>query len=90
MFAYEDLGPRRAELAFWLDLTSAVGWNEEKSTAEIFWWGSRAITANDPQEKSSFLTCLEGRPLDGLRCRIGGLLSIKEELGVEVERFGID
>jgi hypothetical protein len=30
----------------------------------------QAITANDPREDTSYLTCLEGPPMDGLRCSI--------------------
>jgi hypothetical protein len=36
-------------------------------------------------EPSSFLTCLEGRPFDGLRCSLGSYLSVREELVVSVE-----
>ncbi|KAF1917000.1 hypothetical protein BDU57DRAFT_517433 [Ampelomyces quisqualis] len=90
LYAYTGLGPRRPELAFWLDLTSAVGWDEENRSAEMFWWGSRAVTANNPAEESSFLTCVEGAPLDGLRCEIGSYLSVREELVVRVEKIGAD
>lgn len=45
--------------------------------------GATAITANDPQESSSYLTCLLGRPFDGLRCEIGSYLNVGKELVVE-------
>jgi hypothetical protein len=45
--------------------------------------GATAITANDLQEPSSYLTCLLGRPFDGLRCDIGSYLSVRTELVVE-------
>jgi len=45
--------------------------------------GATAITANDPQEPTSYLTCLLGRPFDGLRCQIGSYLSVRKELVVE-------
>jgi len=45
--------------------------------------GATAITANDPQEPSSYLTCLLGRPFDGLRCQIGSYMSVRKELVVE-------
>ena len=45
--------------------------------------GATAITANDPQEPTSYLTCLLGRPFDGLRCQVGSYLSVRKELVVE-------
>lgn len=45
--------------------------------------GSTPVTANDPSEQTSYLTCLLGAPLDGLRCRIGSYLSVRRELVVE-------
>jgi hypothetical protein len=87
IYSYTALGPRRPELAFWLELTSAINWREESRTADTFWWGKRAITANDPSEESSFLTCLEGRPFDGLRCSIKSYLSVDGELRVGVEEI---
>jgi len=45
--------------------------------------GATAITANDPQEPTSYLTCILGRPFDGLRCQIGSYLSVRKELVVE-------
>lgn len=77
-------------MAFWLDLTSAIGYDEEKRTAEVYWWGKRAVTANDPSEKSSYLTCIEGIPFDGLRCKIKSYLSVHDELVVGVQRVGGD
>lgn len=85
MYAYTDLGPRRPELSFMLDLTSAINFDEQTSTAETFYWGRKAITANDPHEPSSYLTCLEGVPFDGLRCSLKSYLSVDEELEVDVE-----
>jgi hypothetical protein len=87
IYSYTALGPRRPELSFWLELTSAINWKEETQTADKFWWGRKAVTANDPGEKSSFLTCLEGRPFDGLRCSIKSYLSVDEDLAVEVEEI---
>jgi hypothetical protein len=85
LYAYTDLGPRRPELSFWLEVTSAVNWDAENETADAFYWGRRAITANDPSEPSSYLTCLAGMPFDGLRCTLGSYLSVREELVVSVE-----
>ena len=45
-----------------------------------------AITANDPKEPSSYLTCLLGAPFDGLRCKIGGMMSVKKYLIIEAEK----
>lgn len=61
-----------------------MNWDEEARTADVFLWGRKAVTANDPSERSSYLTCLEGAPLDGLRCGIGSYLSVREVLVVGV------
>lgn len=45
--------------------------------------GSIPITANDATEPSSYLTCLGGAPLDGLRCSIGSYLSVRKELMIQ-------
>ncbi|KAH7398923.1 hypothetical protein DE146DRAFT_655921 [Phaeosphaeria sp. MPI-PUGE-AT-0046c] len=88
LYTYTDLGPRRPEMSFWLDVTSAINYDEETRTADVFYWGQKAITANDPGEESSYLTCIEGRPFDGLRCQLKSYLSVDRELEVEVERIG--
>lgn len=49
--------------------------------------GEVAITANDPQEPTSYLTCLLGPPLDGLRCKIHGMLSTNKDLIIEAHLF---
>lgn len=49
----------------------STGWNLR---------GEVVITANDPQEPSSYLTCLQGAPYDGLRCSIKGMMSVDNEL----------
>jgi hypothetical protein len=85
--SYTDLGTRRAELSFWLEVTSMVGSKEGNTTttADAAYKGRKAITANDPSESSSFLTCLEGGPFDGLRCVIGSYLSVREDLVLDAE-----
>ena len=45
--------------------------------------GEVAITANDPHEPSSYLTCLLGPPFDGLRCKLHGMMSNHKELVIE-------
>jgi hypothetical protein len=75
------LGARRPELAFRLQLV-------EKGEGEI-WQGEKDITANDPQEETSYLTCLGGWPMDGLRCALGGGMSVRRELSVEVVRMDV-
>lgn len=45
--------------------------------------GEVAITANNPKEPSSYLTCLLGPPFEGLRCQLMGLMSNRKELIVE-------
>ncbi|KAH6845885.1 hypothetical protein BKA58DRAFT_316440 [Alternaria rosae] len=72
MTGYAALGERRPELSFWL-------WVHRVGILD----GATAITANDPQESSSYLTCLLGRPFDGLRCEIGSYLSVRKELVIE-------
>jgi hypothetical protein len=42
--------------------------------------GEIAITANNPSEPSSYLTCLLGRPYDGHRCEIKSYMSVRTEL----------
>ncbi|KAL5118183.1 hypothetical protein ACEQ8H_003855 [Pleosporales sp. CAS-2024a] len=65
--------PRRPDLSYWLELTSALGWHDETRTADVFWRGRSAVTANDPDEPTGYLTCVEGAPLDGLRLYGEGL-----------------
>ncbi|KAE8872882.1 hypothetical protein PTNB73_02033 [Pyrenophora teres f. teres] len=67
-------GERRPELSFVLSV-----WKGETPTLT----GSVPITANDPSEPSSYLTCLGGAPLDGLRCNIGSYLSVRKELVIQ-------
>ena len=51
--------------------------------------GSLPITANDAKEPSSYLTCLEGKPWDGLRCRIKSYMSVQNDLVVEGVDVGV-
>ncbi|CAE7024567.1 hypothetical protein CFE70_003481 [Pyrenophora teres f. teres 0-1] len=74
MELYTALGERRPELSFVLSV-----WKGETPTLT----GSVPITANDPSEPSSYLTCLGGAPLDGLRCNIGSYLSVRKELVIQ-------
>ncbi|KAF1997906.1 hypothetical protein P154DRAFT_524446 [Amniculicola lignicola CBS 123094] len=46
--------------------------------------GAQVITANNPGRGDSYLTCLGGAPLDGIRCKLGGMLSVRKELRIEV------
>lgn len=75
-------------MSFWLDVTSAINYNEETRAADVFYWGQKAVTANDPGEESSYLTCIEGRPFDGLKCQLKSYLSVDQELEVGIERIG--
>ncbi|KAF1829463.1 hypothetical protein BDW02DRAFT_536211 [Decorospora gaudefroyi] len=72
MEVYTGLGIRRPELSFVLGVERGVA--EEQLSGEVI------ITANDPSESSSYLTCLGGAPFDGLRCQIGSYLSVRSEL----------
>ncbi|KAH8730591.1 hypothetical protein GQ44DRAFT_606302 [Phaeosphaeriaceae sp. PMI808] len=85
MSVYKDLGPRRKELSFILSMTSVVEYDQTKITYQ----GNTPITANNPQEPTSYLTCLEERPLDGLRCSIQSSLSVDKELVIDIMGFGV-
>lgn len=45
--------------------------------------GSRNITANNPKLPTSFLTCMEGPPYDGLRCELHLYMSVDCDLTFE-------
>lgn len=45
--------------------------------------GETPITANDPYEPSSYLTCMLGAPFDGLRCKIKVMMSNHKMLVLE-------
>ncbi|KAF1851831.1 uncharacterized protein K460DRAFT_373745 [Cucurbitaria berberidis CBS 394.84] len=77
MGEYTDLGDRRPELSFVLDMVR-VRMEDENRIYHLS--GSIPITANDPYEPSSYLTCLLGPPYDGLRCAIKSYLSVDNEL----------
>lgn len=42
--------------------------------------GEVAITANEPSQPTSYLTCLLGPPFDGLRCKLNGIMSNRKDL----------
>lgn len=46
--------------------------------------GGVNVSANDPESESGFLTCLNGPPLDGLRCKKGAKDGIDLSNGVEM------
>ncbi|CAO2651147.1 Nn.00g094440.m01.CDS01 [Neocucurbitaria sp. VM-36] len=77
MREYTDLGDRRPELSFILDMGRI---SLEGDNVVSYLNGSIPITANDPSEPSSYLTCLQGAPYDGLRCEIKSYLSVDNEL----------
>ncbi|KAF2447230.1 hypothetical protein P171DRAFT_483278 [Karstenula rhodostoma CBS 690.94] len=61
--------------------------------AEITLWemfGNATISCDDPGSPTSYLTCMMGRPLDGMRCKLHSLnnvdLSNKKELQIVAER----
>ncbi|RAR01527.1 hypothetical protein DDE82_006406 [Stemphylium lycopersici] len=80
MQIYEGLGARRPELSFLLSVSRNKGGVDSPSVALQ---GQVPITANDASEPSSYLTCLLGAPLDGLRCQIGSYMSVRKELVIE-------
>ncbi|KAB2099892.1 hypothetical protein AG0111_0g12022 [Alternaria gaisen] len=77
---YDGLGERRAELSFslWLYRNKQDGDLLVPTSS-----GHTAITANDAKEPTSYLTCLQGKPFDGLRCKIKSYLSVNKELVIE-------
>lgn len=79
MAEYTELGPRRKELSFVLHV-----FRVENGTLAA---GEVAVTANDPNEPSSYLTCLLGAPFDGLRCKLHGGLSVHKELQIVARRL---
>ncbi|KAF3008699.1 hypothetical protein E8E13_009484 [Curvularia kusanoi] len=67
MRPYDALGPRRAELSFVLQLFRegrGAGGQQTITGGEV------AVTANNPTEPTSYLSCLLGAPYDGLRCNL--------------------
>ncbi|KAF2708329.1 hypothetical protein K504DRAFT_534948 [Pleomassaria siparia CBS 279.74] len=50
---------------------------------DTLWKGNQFITANNPYEPTSYMTCIMGRPLDGERCQIKSFLSVREDLVLE-------
>ncbi|KAF2177213.1 hypothetical protein K469DRAFT_720907 [Zopfia rhizophila CBS 207.26] len=42
--------------------------------------GGQVITANQPTVDTSYLSCLGGRPLDGIRCSLNGPMSVRKPL----------
>ncbi|KAH7392763.1 hypothetical protein BKA66DRAFT_383564, partial [Pyrenochaeta sp. MPI-SDFR-AT-0127] len=79
MTPYTDLGGnRRPELSFVLDM---VRFDMKDRQSPSYFSGGVPITANNAaNEPSSYLTCLEGPPYDGLRCRIKSYMSVQNEL----------
>jgi hypothetical protein len=49
-----------------------------------YYTGGVDVSANDPGSPSGFLTCLNGAPLEGVTCKLGGIdgldLSNKQEM----------
>ncbi|KAF9698084.1 hypothetical protein EKO04_003468 [Ascochyta lentis] len=76
MKEYKALGTRRLELSFILQVFRVDRLFEQQTIL----MGEVAITANNASEPSSYLTCLSGAPFDGLRCSVGGLMSVQKEL----------
>jgi hypothetical protein len=49
--------------------------------------GQVAVTANEPSQPTSYLTCLLGPPFDGLRCNLGGVMSNRKDLFIEAREL---
>lgn len=49
--------------------------NCQFSSAET---GSVTVTANNLSDDNSWLTCLEGAPMTGIKCELNGMLSKKK------------
>ncbi|PSN69027.1 hypothetical protein BS50DRAFT_461578, partial [Corynespora cassiicola Philippines] len=65
-------GNRRPEMAYTLSVYRALGGRQLV--------GSANVSGNKIGEPTSYLTCLLGRPMDGLRCKIHSYLSTTQEL----------
>ncbi|KAH9865203.1 hypothetical protein IAQ61_009150 [Plenodomus lingam] len=74
---------RREELNYELVVGRIVPGEER----EVMFIGSQNITANDPSAPTSYLTCIGGRPGDGLRCTINGAMSVRRELVIEATGY---
>ncbi|KAJ4369069.1 hypothetical protein N0V83_006152 [Neocucurbitaria cava] len=66
--------------AIWFQMFEYTGLGPRRPDTGWNLRGDVVITANDPQEPSSYLTCLQGAPYDGLRCTIKGMMSVDNEL----------
>jgi hypothetical protein len=49
--------------------------------------GQVAVTANEPSQPTSYLTCLLGPPFDGLRCNLDGVMSNRKNLFIEAREL---
>lgn len=45
------------------------------------------ISCNNPKEPSSYMTCILGAPLDGLRCKLHSYLSVRNDLTIEARKL---
>ena len=57
------------------------------STEQWEYAGEAAITANEPSQPTSYLTCLLGPPFDGLRCKLNGVMSNRKDLVIEASKL---
>ncbi|KAF2839955.1 hypothetical protein M501DRAFT_932391 [Patellaria atrata CBS 101060] len=70
------------------------GGPNKRETGAWTWWlsetyqtGTHHITNNSPGNPDSYLTCLSGPPLDGIRCAMNGVMSARGDVVLEVERL---
>jgi hypothetical protein len=82
-------GERKPELSFTLGVLSRIDYNGTGSVGSAFYYGGVDVTANEPGVETSYLTCLLGRPYDGMRCGLKGVMSWREDLEVEVEGYSL-
>ncbi|KAF2036344.1 hypothetical protein EK21DRAFT_106446 [Setomelanomma holmii] len=85
---YTGLGERKPELSFTLAVVNVV-YTGPEDTGEAIYTGKVYVTANEPGVPTSYLTCLNGRPFDGMRCGLKGMMSVSGELGIDVVRNDI-
>ncbi|KAH7090560.1 hypothetical protein FB567DRAFT_626519 [Paraphoma chrysanthemicola] len=85
---YTGLGERKPELSFSLHVVSYIDYDE--GVVSVTYFGGVDVTANQPSEETSWLTCLLGRPLDGMRCRLNGVASKRGQLDVEVKGSSVE
>ncbi|KAF2873068.1 hypothetical protein BDV95DRAFT_368989 [Massariosphaeria phaeospora] len=73
MAGWRETGEKTPEASFRLNVVrSEVGSGKQFD-------GSTNITANNPAEPTSYLTCILGAPFDGIRCNLHSYMSVRDK-----------